>query len=222
MYIDMCLHMLCLYLLYLCEAIETQSSRHRNHAEGSVVSSCKSQKWFGRVSDEKRRQAAVMYAKQNAVQPLVMCTPAEGQSAESSGMMQYRTISGLYMQPEAEDGKVRQSAVQPLVLHIPTMFRDQAESSRTISHEYPYPGTEYTETRQKAVAPLVMYTLTQGQNAERFLNLHTNLLNAKQQECNDCGCGDHCQATGLPQSEGQQSQPDDQEARCVPAHAQHH
>lgn len=57
---------------------------------------------------------------------------------------------------------------------------------------------------------------TQGQDAERLLNLHPNLLDAKQQEGDDSSGRDHGQAAGLPQREGHGGQPHDQKPRSVP------
>ena len=53
--------------------------------------------------------------------------------------------------------------------------------------------------------------LTQGQDAEGLLNLHPNLLNAKQKECNQAGGRNAEEMGGLVQGEGHQCQPCNQE-----------
>ena len=55
-----------------------------------------------------------------------------------------------------------------------------------------------------------MTELTEGQDAEGLLNLHSNLLNGKQQKCQDPSGRNHGQAARLPQGERHGCQPDDQ------------
>ena len=59
--------------------------------------------------------------------------------------------------------------------------------------------------------------LTEGQNAERLLNLDANLLDAQQQEGDDDGGGDAARAAGMVQGEGHEGEPNDEEAARVPA-----
>ena len=59
--------------------------------------------------------------------------------------------------------------------------------------------------------------VTEGQNAERLLNLDADLLDAQQQEGDDDGGGDAARAAGVVQCEGHEGEPDDEEATRVPA-----
>ena len=61
---------------------------------------------------------------------------------------------------------------------------------------------------------------TQRQDAEGLLNLHPNLLNAKQQGCNQSGGWDAEQVGRVVQREGHQGQPCIQKTGGVPASSQ--